>query len=145
MSNGICYCTNIEGFFGALKFQLDISQWCLFVDSLNRSLKAVLLHNGSKYPSLLLAHSVVHKETYECVKLLLNMLKYDKYGWDVIGDFKMIAFLMGLQGGFTKHPCYMCLWDSRDTQRHYSGHLWPTREGFTVGNENVKWEPLILQ
>ena len=56
----------------------------------------------------------------------------------------MIVLLMGLQG-FTNHPCCMCLWDSRDTQRHYSGHLWHSREGFTVGKENVKLEPLILQ
>ena len=66
------------------------------VDSSSRSLKAVLVHNGSEYPSLLLAHSVVHKGTYESVKLLLSILKYVKYGWDVIGDFKLIAFLMGV-------------------------------------------------
>ena len=42
-------------------------------------------------------------------------MKYDQYNWEVIGDFKMIAFLMGMQWGFTKYPCYVCVWDSRDT------------------------------
>ena len=28
---------------------------------------------------------------------MLNVLKYDQYNWEVIGDFKMIAFLMGMQ------------------------------------------------
>ena len=45
-----------------------------------------------------LAHSVHLKETYENVKTVLNVLKYDQYNWEVIGDFKMIAFLMGMQG-----------------------------------------------
>ena len=70
---------------------------------------AVLLHNGNKYPSLPLAHSVLIKETYENVKPVLNALKYDQYNWEVIGDFKMIAFLMEMQGGFTKYPCKLCL------------------------------------
>ena len=38
------------------------------------------------------------KETYENVKTVKNVLNYDQYNWEVIGDFKMIAFLMGMQG-----------------------------------------------
>lgn len=26
-------------------------------------------------------------------------MPYDEYGWDVVGDFKMVAFLMDLQNG----------------------------------------------
>ena len=66
--------------------------------SSSNSLKEVLLHNGNKYPSLPLAHSVHLKENYENVKTVLNVLKYDQYNWEVIGDLKMIAFLMGMQG-----------------------------------------------
>ncbi|XP_058881104.1 peroxisomal biogenesis factor 7 isoform X1 [Acipenser ruthenus] len=64
-------------------------------------------------------------------------------GIKVIGDFKMVAFLMGLQGGFTKFPCYLCLWDSRDTKAHYHRRDWPQRTEFSVGRNNVKWEPLV--
>lgn len=49
------------------------------------------------------------KEEYNSEETFLEALKYDKYGWEVIGDFKMEAFLMNLQGGFTKLPCYICL------------------------------------
>ena len=50
---------------------------------------------------------------------------------------------MGLQGGFTKYPCYLCLWDSRDTVSHYLKRDWPQRTEFCVGKNNVKWEPLL--
>jgi hypothetical protein len=83
------------------------------------------------------------KEEYSSIKALLDALKYDDYGWEVIGDFKMVAYLMGLQGGFTKFPCYLCLWDSRDSKAHYHMRNWPQRTEFSVGRHNVKWEPLV--
>ena len=55
----------------------------------------------------------------------------------------MIAFLMGMQGGFTKYPCYLCLWDSRDTKAHYQKQVWLKREEFVVGEKNVKNIPQI--
>src|SRR6218665_2673181 len=88
------------------------SEWRLFIDSSSRSLKAVLLHNGNNYPSLPLAHSVHLKEDYTSVKMLQIALKNVDYGWEVIGDLKMVSFLVGLQGGFTKFPCFLCLKDS---------------------------------
>ena len=139
----LCFCNNVAGLFEAIGIACNPDEWRLFIDSSSRSLKAVLLHNGNKYPSLPLAHPVHLKEEYNSVKNLLDALKYDEYGWEVIGDFKMVAFLMGLQGGFTKFPCYLCLWDSRDTVAHYNRRNWPQRTEFTIGKNNVKWEPLI--
>ena len=80
----------------------------------------MLLYNGKKHLSIPLGHSAHMKEDYENVKALLQKIKYDEYKWDVCGDFKMIGFLLGLQGGCTKHPCFLCLWDSRDRTRHYA-------------------------
>ena len=77
------------------------------------------------------------------VKFILEALKYDEYGWEVIGDFKMLVFLIGLQGGFTKFPCYICLWDIRDTAEHYHKRNWSQRTEFSVGKNTVKWEPLM--
>lgn len=114
-----------------------------FIDSSSRSLKAVLLHNGNKYPSLPLAHSVHLKEDYSSVKLLLETFNYNKYGWEVIGEFKMVVFLMGLHGGFTKNPCFLCLWDSRNRAAHYQRKHWPPRTDTAVGAHNVKHEPLV--
>ena len=77
------------------------SDWRLFIDSSKQSLKAVLLHNGNVYPSIPIAHSVGIKEERESVKLLLELIRYNNHNWDVCGDFKMIAFLLGLQRVYT--------------------------------------------
>lgn len=55
----------------------------------------------------------------------------------------MVAFLMGLQGGFTKFMCYLCLWDSRNTAIHYEQRHWPLRRSYEVGSHNVKYLPLV--
>lgn len=141
--DGLCFCNDVAGLFQAIGIACNPIEWRLFIDSSSRSLKAVLLHNGNNYPSLPMAHSVHLKEDYTSVKMLLSALKYDDYGWEVIGDFKIVSFLMGLQGGFTKFPCFLCLWDSRDTKAHYRTKDWPQRTEFFVGKSNVKWEPLI--
>jgi len=139
----LCYCNDVSGLFDAIGITCNPNEWRLFIDSSSRSLKAVLLHNGNKYPSLPLAHSVHLKEDYNSVKLLLEALKYKEYCWEVIGDFKMVAFLMGLQGGYTKFPCYLCHWDSRDKAAHYQRKHWPQRTEFSVGKHNIKDEPLV--
>ena len=76
------------------------------------------------------------------VKMFLSALKYDDYGWEVIGDFKMVSFPMDLQGGFTKLHFFLCVWDSRDNTSHYHRKDWLQRSEFSVGNGNVKWESL---
>lgn len=40
----------------------------------------------------------------------------------------MINFLLGQQSGFTKYPCFLCMWDSRDTAQHYTKKDWPVPE-----------------
>ncbi|XP_076361604.1 uncharacterized protein LOC143252787 [Tachypleus tridentatus] len=66
-----------------------------------------------------------------------------KYGSKLIGNFKMVVFLMDLQGCFTKLPCYLCLWDSRDTAALDNRKHWPQRTEFSVGRHNIKCEPLV--
>ena len=139
----VCYCHDINGLFEEIEFLYDPSDWRLFVDSSTRNLKVVLLHNGTKYPSIPITHSVHLKEGYENVKHLLHLVKYEEHDWEVIGDFKMIRFLTGLQGSFIKHPCFSCYWDSRATARHYETKDWPSRAGFVIDEKNVKWKPLV--
>ncbi|XP_076338178.1 uncharacterized protein LOC143240132 [Tachypleus tridentatus] len=55
----------------------------------------------------------------------------------------MVAFLMDLREGFTKFPCYLCIWDSRDTIAHYNRKHWPQRTEYSVERHNVKCEPLV--
>ena len=141
--DGLCICSNVAGLFEAIGITCSLSEWLLFIDSSSRILKDVLLHNGNNYPSLPMAHSVHLKKEYTTVKMLLCALKYDDYGWKVIRDFKMISFLMGLQGRFMKFSCFLCLWDSRDAKAHYHRTDWPQRTEFSLGKSNVKWVPLI--
>ena len=139
----LCYCTNIQGLFQEIGVAYSASNWRLFIDSSKRSLKAVLLHNGNVYPSIPIAHSVQIKEDRESVKILLELIQYNDHKWDVCGDFKMIAFLLGLQGGYTKHSCFLCLWNSRADEQHYLVKKWPARKDLTSGSHNVLNSPLI--
>ena len=69
-----CYCKNITGLFTSLGLPHNPSDWRLFIDSSKRSLKGVLLHNGNKYPSIPIAHSVHLKESYDNMELLLEAI-----------------------------------------------------------------------
>ena len=109
MENKLCYCTNIPGLFTSLGLPHNPSDWRLFMDSSKRSLKGVLLHNGNKYPSIPIAHSVHLKESYDNMELLLEAIKYSEYQWSLGGDLKVIGLLMGMQAGFTKYCCFLCL------------------------------------
>ena len=74
--------------------------------------------------------------------ILLNALHYDKYQWSICGDLKVISLLLGMQSGFTKYCCFLCLWN-RDVQQHYIEREWPTRPGYSPGQHNVKSELLV--
>ena len=47
-----------------------------------------------------------------------------------------------MQGGYTKHPCYLCEWDSR-AKGHYKCSDWPPRKSFQIGKRNVLNIPLV--
>jgi len=65
-----------------------------------------LLHNGNEFSSIPVGHSVHMKEEYENVKTLLDMIKYTSHNWELFGDFKMLAFLLGQQGGIQNIPAF---------------------------------------
>ena len=132
----MCYCHSVTGLFEAIGIPCNTSDWRFFIDSSSRSLKATLLHNTNQWLSIPLAHSVHMKETYKSVKILLSAPKYTQYNWEVIGDFKMVARLH-------KVPCYLCLWDSRNTALHYHQRSWPLRSSYDIGAHNVKQTPLV--
>lgn len=113
------------------------------MDASHTSLKAVLLHNGNRYPSVPIFHTPFLRESYENVKLMIDKINYDKYKWAVCGDFKMICFLLGLQTGYTKTPCFLCLWDSRARNKHWSRIEWPKRHSLVPGAFNVKEKALV--
>ena len=78
LENKLCYCTNIPGLFTSLGLPHNPS------DSSKRSLNGVL-HNGNKYPSIPIAHTVHLKESYDNMELLLEAIKYSEYQWSLCG------------------------------------------------------------
>ncbi|GFX39053.1 uncharacterized protein TNCV_3426391 [Trichonephila clavipes] len=61
------------------KIIYEPEDWRRFIDSSKRSLKAVLLHNGKRYASVSVGHSVHLKECYENLEFILNKLSYSDH------------------------------------------------------------------
>lgn len=105
----------------------NLAEWRLFIDSSKLSLQAVLLDNCNIYPSISVGYAVHTKETYENMKALLKSVKYAQYKWQICGDFKVVALLLGMQLGYTKQCCFLCMWDCRDRKPHYKKVEWSAR------------------
>ena len=103
-------------------------EWRLFIDSSVRSLKCVLLLNGNKYASIPIGHSISMREEYDSIKQILEKVAYLKYLWKICVDLKMVNFLLGQQNGYTKYPCFLCMWDSRAKSEHWTRKEWPLRK-----------------
>ena len=112
-AESICYCKDIGGLMSELGCEHNPADWRLFINSSKTSLKAVLLHNGNIKPSIPIGYSILRKETYNTMKILLDLLEYPKYTWTICSDLKVVSLLLELQLGYTKHMCFLCLWDSR--------------------------------
>lgn len=134
----LVYCVSITDVIRQLGEEVyNPSDWRLFIDSSKRSLKSVLLHNGNKYASVPIAHSVYLKETYENLRTVLEKINYNEHKWVICGDLKVSGMLLGQQGGFTKFPCFLCEWDSRARDKHWTTKEWPSRKDLTPGAKNI--------
>ncbi len=123
----LCFSNNIDELFRCLSQEHVPSEWRLFTDSSKRSLKAVLLHNGNKKPSIPIGHSAHMKECYENMQVLIDAVKYTNYSWKICGDRKVVGMLMCMQSGFTRYCCFLCLWDSRAIAKHYVQSVTPAK------------------
>jgi hypothetical protein len=50
---------------------------------------------------------------------------------------------LGQQGGNTKFPCFLCEWDSRAGDKHWTTKEWSKRENLTPGTKNVIHASLV--
>lgn len=82
------------------------------------------------------------KETYITMSKILKVIEYSKHQWQIVSDLKVLTILFGMQGGYTKFPCYFCEWDSR-SKDHYKRKEWPQRKSFLLGKSNVINIPLV--
>src|SRR5678815_5299449 len=140
----LVYCRNIP----ALLLQMGLPKyrpedWRLFMDSSTRSLKCVLLYNGNSYASIPIGHSTKLKEEYENIRMILQKLRYNEHQWSICVDLKMVNILLEQQSGYTKYPCFICLWDSRAKDDNREKVIWPARENMTVCASNIINEPLV--
>ena len=121
MNGDLCYCQDVTSLMDLLckDHNYNKDDWRLFIDSGKNNLKAVLLHNGNKLPSVPIAHAYGMEESYESLKSLLTALNYNLHQWNICGDFKISNMLMGIQKGYVKHMCFLCLWDRRADEEHY--------------------------
>jgi hypothetical protein len=108
-------------------------------------LKCVLLNNGNKYGSIPIGHSTTMKEECKTISLVLEKINCQEYQWVICVDLKMVNFLIGQQSGYTKYPCFLCLWDSRAKHEHWARKDWLPREYMVVGGQNVRNEPLLAR
>jgi len=140
----LVFCTNVQGLINELKTNsYRAGDWRLFIDSSKRSIKAVLLHNTNIYAPVPIAHSTVMQENYNNMQVLLKKIDYKNHQWQICGDLKIISMLLGQQSGFTKYPCCLCLWDSRDRQKHYKVKEWPVRTTYVPGSCNIIHDSLV--
>ena len=108
-SENICYCIDIVGFMTELGCEHNSVHWGLFINSRKTNLKAVLLHNGNIKQSIPVGCSILRKETYHTMKILLDILKHPKYNWKICSDLKVVSLLLGLQLG-TQSICAFCVY-----------------------------------
>ena len=74
---------------------------------------------------------------------VLSVIKYSEHNWMICGDLKIVTILLGQQSGFTKHPCFLCSWDSRVRKNHYKKQKWPKRSSYKPGSKNILQNPLV--
>ena len=142
--DGLVFCNDIHYLLLDLGLlECKPAEWRLFINSSKQSLKCALLHNGNKFGSIPIGHSVTLKENYENTKLILDKLKYHEHHWLTCVDFKMVYSLLGQQGGCTKHPYILCYWNSRAKSQHWVKDVWPARNSLKRGDKNIINELLV--
>ena len=100
MENDFVYCNNILGLLAKMGLSdYNSNEWRLFIDSSKRSLKCVLLHKCNNFACVPIGHSVVVKEEYLNVKMVVNKLCYSEHNCAICVDFKKVNVLLGQRRG----------------------------------------------
>lgn len=142
-NNSLAYCTDIRGLVLTMHHEYEPQDWRLFIDSSKSSLKAVLLHIANSKNSVPIALSSNTKETYLSLKKIIDLVEYDDHQWKICADLKVVALLRGMQTGYTKNMCFMCLWDTRFAGDQYSEKNWPLRDVARLKRNNIIENPLV--
>lgn len=139
----LIYCHDIDGLLQEFGVKHNPAKWRLFIDSSKRSLKGDLLNNGNELASIPIAHSTTLDECYNNMEYLLQKINYTTYQWKICTDLKVVTIVLGQHGGFTKNPCFLCLWYSRAREEHYVRKEWPLRTDYDVAGRNMIHKNLV--
>uniref|UniRef100_A0A1B0CSA1 Uncharacterized protein n=1 Tax=Lutzomyia longipalpis TaxID=7200 RepID=A0A1B0CSA1_LUTLO len=112
------YCCNISGLINKLGATYHPNEWRLFID-------------GST------------KKNYGHVKLIINKIKYSDHNWLICCDLKMVSIMMGQKFGNIQNPCFLCKWNSRAYDEHWTIRNWEEREPLNTDQKNVINDPLV--
>ena len=50
----------------------------------------------------------------------------------------MVGLVLGLQGGYTKYTCFLCLWDNQADTQHLVMQEWLLKQGLKSGLHNIQ-------
>ena len=116
LEDGVVFSNDVCSVMEVLVREYYPDQWRLFIDSSKVSLKAVLLHNGNRFPSVPLAHAANMKEIYESVKLLWERLSTT----NLSGSYVMVSSLRHCYSGWTsgtQNTAFSCASGAAGTRR----------------------------
>ena len=138
------FCIDIHGHLLKLGVnEIKPEERRLFIDSSKRTFKCVLLHNSNMYVPIPIGHSITLKDKYDAIKTVLQHIKYEHHQWVICVNLKMVNFFLGQQSGYTKFPCFLCYWDSREKTNQWKTKNWPVREHLNVGDKNISHNQLV--
>ena len=61
----------------------------------------------------------------------------------VVWGFQDVNILTRSTRGYLRYSCFLCLWNNRADEQHYSRKLWPLIEELTPGAHYVIRQPLV--
>ena len=77
------------------------------------------------------------------MKVLLEMILYEKYNWNICGDLNAVALLLGLQLDYTNFCCLLCECVSKDGKYYCIQKQWLQRESLIPEHKRVVNTPSI--
>ena len=134
------YCHNVKGIFLAMGMsKYESNRLEMFYRQFKTKFKvrsSAQFKSYQKYGAVPIGYSTKLNEEYENIKLILRMLKCNEHQWIICVNLKVVNFLLWLQSGYMKQPCFLCYWDSRDKTNHWTVDEWPDRTQLTAGDRN---------
>ena len=75
------------------------------------------------------------KEDRSSIGKLLELIKYNAHTWLIMCDLKVLNLIMKLKCGYSKYPCFYCMFDSRQSTLDFNPtHIWPPRVDFNISH-----------